>query len=131
MSHFINIETPESLITISRIDNNEEFGYEFVSINQTIKIVQENINICCGVDLLDSFKNKLDELNIKTLTKLILNPSWEVIKSVGFCDEASRGSSHFNKQKFEEKILRAEAKVKNIGGTSSDAMRKTVKKYIG
>jgi tRNA nucleotidyltransferase/poly(A) polymerase len=85
--------------------------------------------------ILDAVNNhmlvhKLDELNIKTLTKLILNPSWNVIKAVGFCDEASRGSGMFNKVKFEEKIQRAESKVQNIGGTSPDAMRKTVKKYI-
>lgn len=74
--------------------------------------------------------HKLDELNLKTLSKLILSPSWNVIKSVGYCDEASRGEGLFNKQEFEEKIQRAENKVSSVGGSNENAMKSIIKKYV-
>ena len=73
--------------------------------------------------------HNLDNLNIKTLSRLILDPSWNIVKSVAYCDEASRGLSHFNKKQFEEKIKRAEEKVSNLGGDSED-LRKRIKQYI-
>lgn len=73
--------------------------------------------------------HNLDKLNIKTLTKLIQDPSWETIKAVGYCDEASRGDQLFNKQEFEEKIKRAEDKVSNIGANQDDT-RKRLKQYF-
>lgn len=75
------------------------------------------------------FVHNLDKLNIKTLSKLILDPSWNIVKSVAYCDEASRGASHFDKKQFEEKIKRAEEKVLNLGGDSED-LRKRIKQYI-
>jgi len=73
--------------------------------------------------------HNIDKLNIKTLSKLILDPSWNVVKSVAYCDEASRGISHFDKKQFEEKIKTAEEKVSNLGGDSED-LRKRIKQYI-
>ena len=89
---------------------------------------QDKKNILTAVDKHMLIHN-LDKLNIKTLTKLIQNPSWETIKAVGYCDEASRGSGLFNKQEFWEKIKRAEEKVSNIGG-SEDETRKRLKQYF-
>lgn len=73
--------------------------------------------------------HNLNNLNIKTLTKLIQNPSWEIIKAVGYCDEASRGPSLFNSQEFEEKVRNAESKVSKIG-TNQDETRKRIKQYV-
>lgn len=73
--------------------------------------------------------HNIDKLNIKTLSKLILDPSWNIVKSVAYCDEASRGISHFDKKQFEEKIKTAEEKVSNLGGDSED-LRKRIKQYI-
>jgi tRNA nucleotidyltransferase/poly(A) polymerase len=73
--------------------------------------------------------HKLEELNIKTLTNLIHDPSWEVVKAVGFCDEASRGSPLFNASKFWTKIKSAEDKVGNLGN-SPDELKNRIKKYI-
>ncbi len=73
--------------------------------------------------------HQLDNLNIKTLSKLILDPSWEVVKAVGHCDEGSRGAPLFNNDDFWNKIERAEMKVKNIGG-NRDELRLKLKKYI-
>lgn len=89
---------------------------------------QDKKNILAAVDK-HMLVHNLDKLNIKTLTKLIQNPSWETIKAVGYCDEASRGSGLFNKQEFWEKIKRAEEKVSKIGG-SEDETRKRIKNYI-
>lgn len=85
-------------------------------------------NILAAVDK-HMLVHNLDKLNIKTLTKLIQNPAWETIKAVGYCDEASRGSTHFNKNEFWAKIKRAEDKVSNIGG-SEDETRKRLKQYF-
>lgn len=73
--------------------------------------------------------HQLDSLNIKTLTKLIHDPSWNVVKSVGFCDESSRGSSHFNSKDFNDKIHRAESKVSALGSDSTELKNK-IKKFI-
>lgn len=73
--------------------------------------------------------HKLDELNIKTLTSLIHDPSWEILKAVGFCDEASRGSALFNPENFQRKIQSAEAKVGNLGN-NPDELKARLKKYI-
>ena len=89
---------------------------------------QDKKNILAAVDK-HMLVHNLDKLNIKTLTKLIQNPSWETIKAVGYCDEASRGSGLFNKQEFWEKIKRAEEKVSNIGGSEDDT-RKLLKQYF-
>ena len=89
---------------------------------------QDKKNILAAVDR-HMLVHNIDKLNIKTLTKLIQSPSWETIKAVGYCDEASRGSNYFNKQEFEAKIQRAEEKVSKIGG-SEDEIRKRIKQYI-
>lgn len=73
--------------------------------------------------------HNLGQLNASTLSKLILDPSWEVVKAVGFCDEASRGSSHFKEDEFWQKIEQAEAKVQNLGANSDD-LRKKIKGYV-
>lgn len=73
--------------------------------------------------------HNLDQLNPKTLSKLILDEAWPTIKAVGFADEASRGSGLFNPREFEEKIQRAEEKVSKLGGNADD-LRKRIKKYV-
>jgi tRNA nucleotidyltransferase/poly(A) polymerase len=89
---------------------------------------QDKKHILAAVDR-HMLVHNLDKLSIETLTKLIHNPAWEVIKAVGYCDEASRGSGMFNEQEFNAKIERAEAKVSKIGGNQEDA-RKNLKKYV-
>jgi tRNA nucleotidyltransferase/poly(A) polymerase len=76
--------------------------------------------------------HQLDSLGIKVLTDLITSPTWETVKAVGFCDEASRGAPLFNKKEFEEKIKRAEDKVhKLVGGNlKKEEMRAVIKKYV-
>jgi tRNA nucleotidyltransferase/poly(A) polymerase len=71
----------------------------------------------------------LDKLNLKTLRKLIHDPSWNVVKSVAFCDEASRGPSMFNPQEFKERIERAEAKLNTVPG-GADELKKQVSAII-
>ena len=84
-------------------------------------------NILAAVDR-HMLVHNLDKLNPKTLSKLILSPSWETIKAVGYCDEASRGAL-FNEEEFHAKIQRAEAKVQNLGG-NEDELRKRLKQYV-
>lgn len=73
--------------------------------------------------------HNLNTLNIKTLSKLILDPSWETVKSVGYCDEASRGAPLFNVNQFNSKIEEAEGKVKSIGSNAND-LRLKIKQYL-
>lgn len=89
---------------------------------------QDKKNILAAVEK-HMLVHNLDKLNIKTLTKLIQNPAWETIKAVGYCDEASRGSTHFDENKFWIKIKSAEDKVSNIG-RSEDETRKKLKQYF-
>ena len=72
--------------------------------------------------------HNIESLNIKTLTKLINDPSWEVLKAVSYCDEASRGSPLFNEQKFNEKIKNAEEKVAVLG--NAQELKKKIAAYI-
>jgi CRISPR/Cas system-associated endonuclease Cas3-HD len=73
--------------------------------------------------------HNLDTLNIKTLRKLIHDSSWETVKAVAYCDEASRGPGLFNKQEFLEKIERAEAKLNTVPG-GADALKKQIAQYV-
>lgn len=73
--------------------------------------------------------HNLDTLNIKTLRKLIHDPSWETVKAVAYCDEASRGPGLFNKQEFLEKIERAEAKLNTVPG-GAEELKKQVSAII-
>lgn len=70
----------------------------------------------------------LDKLNIKSLTKLVNNPGWEILKSVSYCDEASRGSPLFNEQKFNERIKNAEEKVAVLG--NAQELKKKIAAFI-
>lgn len=71
--------------------------------------------------------HNLDNLNIKTLRKLIHDPSWDMVKSVAYCDEASRDTM-FNVDEFNAKIERAESKVNALGG--GDDLKKQIAQYI-
>jgi len=73
--------------------------------------------------------HNLDTLNIKTLRRLIHDPSWETVKAVAYCDEASRGPGLFNKQEFMDKIERAEAKLNTVPG-GADALKKQIAQYV-
>jgi tRNA nucleotidyltransferase/poly(A) polymerase len=82
-------------------------------------------NILMAVDK-HMLVHKLPELNTKTLRKLIHDPSWDIVKAVGYCDEASRGPGLFNKDQFEAKIKQAEDKLSVIPGGGEE-----LKKLIG
>lgn len=73
--------------------------------------------------------HNLSELNIRTLSKLVLSAGWNVLKQVGFADEASRGYTLFNVDEFTSRIERAEERVKNIA-KSRDELRLRVKEYV-
>jgi tRNA nucleotidyltransferase/poly(A) polymerase len=73
--------------------------------------------------------HNLDTLNIKTLRKLIHDSSWETVKAVAYCDEASRGPGLFNKQEFLDKIERAEAKLNTVPG-GADALKKQISSIV-
>jgi len=73
--------------------------------------------------------HNLDKLKIKTLSKLILSPEWEVCKAVGYCDEASRGPGLFDEKIFWKKINDAEETVFKLG-KSADDLRLKIKKYV-
>jgi tRNA nucleotidyltransferase/poly(A) polymerase len=70
----------------------------------------------------------IDKLNTKSVTKLVNNSGWNVLKSVSYCDEASRGSGMFNPQDFDKKIKDAEDKVAVLG--NAEELRKKIKQYI-
>lgn len=72
--------------------------------------------------------HNLLSLNIKTLTKLINDPNWNILKSVSYADEASRGPSLFNKEEFLTKIKLAEEKVRALG--DSETLRLKIKEII-
>jgi|TARA_R110000787_G_scaffold17748_2_gene55099 poly(A) polymerase len=71
--------------------------------------------------------HNLPNFNIKTLTKLINDPCWEVLKGVGLADEASR-KGLFSQDEFNKKIEDAEGKVAKLG--DADALRIKIKKNI-
>jgi tRNA nucleotidyltransferase/poly(A) polymerase len=73
--------------------------------------------------------HNLNTLNLKTLRKLIHDSSWDTVKAVAYCDEASRGSGLFNKQEFLEKIERAEAKLNTVPG-GAEALKKQISDII-
>lgn len=75
--------------------------------------------------------HNLDKLKTKTLTKLILDDpdAWAVCKAVAHCDEASRGSSHYDENLFWDKIYKAEQKVYALGQNKDD-LRLKIKKYV-
>ena len=73
--------------------------------------------------------HNLDNLNIKTLRKLIHDPSWETIKAVAYCDEASRGPGLFNPDEFWAKIDRAESKLNTIPG-GAEALKKQISSIV-
>ena len=89
---------------------------------------QDKKNILFAVEY-HMLVHNLDKLKIKTLTKLILSPEWEVCKAVGYCDEASRGPGLFDEDEFSNKINTAEAKIHNMA-TSQDDLRKRIKQYV-
>ena len=69
--------------------------------------------------------HNLDTLSLKSLRKLIHNESWETVKAVAYCDEASRGPGLFNKQEFIDKVNRAEAKINTVPG-GADELKKQI-----
>lgn len=73
--------------------------------------------------------HNLDTLSLKSLRKLIHNESWETVKAVAYCDEASRGPGLFNKQEFIDKVNRAEAKINTVPG-GADELKKQISAII-
>jgi len=73
--------------------------------------------------------HNLDTLKLKSLRKLIYDPSWETVKAVAYCDEASRGPGLFNKQAFDAKIEQAEAKLNTVPG-GADELKKQIAAII-
>ena len=74
--------------------------------------------------------HNIGDLSTKTLSKLIHSPSWEVIKAVSYCDEASRGPAKFDSNEFWKKIKDAEERVHSKMGSTDDELRLKLKKYI-
>lgn len=70
----------------------------------------------------------LDKLNTKSVTKLVNDSGWEVLKAVSYCDEASRGTGLFDAQAFDKKIKDAEDKVSVLG--NAEELRKKIKGYV-
>lgn len=71
--------------------------------------------------------HNIDSLSIKSLVKLVNDPSWEVLKSVAYCDAAAR-TGLFNENEFNKKIKDAEDKVRQLG--DADALRKRIAQHI-
>lgn len=71
--------------------------------------------------------HNIDKLSIKVLTKLINDPSWEVLKSVAYCDAAARVGL-FNENDFNKKIEEAEEKVKKLG--NAEELKKRISQHI-
>lgn len=73
--------------------------------------------------------HNLRDLSIRTLSKLVLSYGWNVLKQVGFADEASRGQDLFNQAEFTERLQWAENRVKNIA-KNRDELRLKVKEHV-
>lgn len=73
--------------------------------------------------------HNLDMLAPRTMTKLVLNPAWGVLKDVGFADEASRHINGFDTAEFNTKISRAEERVHRIAANAAD-LRLKVKEFV-
>lgn len=114
------------------------YGHEFAGVAIVEEIFKRlkfaDVSHSDKKKILDSTANhmlvhNIESLKITTLTKLILNDSWENIKAVSFCDEASRGIPLFDKDIFEEKVRNAEEKVRNIASNVQELNQK-VKVFI-
>ncbi len=74
--------------------------------------------------------HNIDSLSLKSLRKLINDPSWEIIKAVGYVDEASRGGELFGSpDEFWAKIKRAEDKLNVIPG-GEDVLKKKISEIM-
>lgn len=71
--------------------------------------------------------HNLPQLNIKTLTKLVNTPCWDVLTKVAYADEASRGSK-FDADTFYKKVKAAEANVAKLG--DENTLRVKIKSII-
>lgn len=73
--------------------------------------------------------HNIDELSIKTLSKLVLSSGWGVLRAVGLADEKSRGELMFVRSDFDRKISEAEVRVANIAVSAED-LRLKVTAYV-
>lgn len=73
--------------------------------------------------------HNIDDLSVKTLTKLVLNPGWTVLKDISFADDVSRHVDGINPDHFNEKVARAEEKVHRIAANKDD-LRLKVKAFV-
>lgn len=73
--------------------------------------------------------HNLRDLSVRTLSKLILSPSWNVLKQVSFADEASRGADLFDQDEFTDRLQWAESRVNNIA-KNKDELRLKVKEHV-
>jgi tRNA nucleotidyltransferase/poly(A) polymerase len=114
------------------------YGHEFAGVAIVEEIFKRlkfaDISYLDKKKILDATANhmlvhNISSLKITTLAKLILTDSWENIKAVSFCDEASRGIPLFDKEIFEEKVRNAEEKVRNIASNVQELNQK-VKVFI-
>ncbi len=71
--------------------------------------------------------HNLTNLNIKTLTKLVNNSGWDVLKKVAYADAASRGHL-FKKDEFISKIKSAEESIQRLG--NADELKAKIKSHI-
>lgn len=73
--------------------------------------------------------HNLRDLNVSSISRLVLTQGWNVLKQVGFADEASRSPELFNHQEFTDRILWAETRVANIA-KNRDELRLRVKEHV-
>jgi tRNA nucleotidyltransferase/poly(A) polymerase len=70
------------------------------------------------------------ELSFKKLRTIVLDEGWEVLKAVGYADEASRGPELFDVNEFNNKIEVSESKVRNTIGSTHREVSQKVKPYV-
>jgi hypothetical protein len=73
--------------------------------------------------------HNLRDLSIRTLAKLVLSRGWNVLKQVGYADEASRGHELFDWNEFTDRLFWAESRVKNVA-RNRDELRLRVKEHV-
>jgi tRNA nucleotidyltransferase/poly(A) polymerase len=73
--------------------------------------------------------HNIEDLAVRTLTKLILNPGWEVLKEVSYADEVSRHVDGIDSDPYNAKVLAAEEKVHRIASNRDD-LRLKVKAFV-
>lgn len=102
--------------------------FERLRFNDLTAEDKENILFCVARHMLI---HNINDLSAKTLTRLVLNPGWDMLKEVGYADHFSRieDASVHERVEFGMNLERVEKRVKTIA-ESRDHLRLTVKRFI-